>query len=174
MTKILITGGSGLLGKAISRILLDKKHEVAWLSRDGGAYGNIKKYRWDLKTKFIDPAAFSYTGHIIHLAGAGIMDAYWSGKYKKEIIDSRAKSADLLFDTMVKTGTSIKSFIGASAVGYYGTELPEVQARETDVSGDDFLARVCVAWEKVYEAFQQENIRTVIFRMGVIVSSRPS
>jgi len=171
MAKILITGGSGLLGKAISGILLDKNHEVAWLSRDGGQYGSIKKYRWDIKTKFIDPAAFSGTGHIIHLAGAGIMDARWSRKYKKEIINSRVKSAELLFNTMVKTGTSLKSFIGTSAVGFYSTELPEVKAMETDVSGNDFLARVCVAWEEAYGAFQQKNIRTLIFRTGVILSA---
>lgn len=170
MSKILITGGTGLLGKTISEILLKNGHTVVWLSREAGNYKSITKFKWDLLTNYIDEKAFEGVDSIIHLAGAPIADKRWTNAYKKEIIDSRIKSSELLFSYISKNNYPIKTFIGGSAMGYYGSALSEKLFTEADAAGSDFLAETCVLWEKSYDPFIQKGIRTVIIRTGVVLS----
>jgi uncharacterized protein (TIGR01777 family) len=170
MAKVLISGGSGLLGKAISEILLKNNDEVVWLSREEGQYNSIKKYKWDVEAKFIDERAFENVEHIIHLAGAGIADKKWSEDYKKEIINSRINSSALIYEYIKKLNIPIKSFVGASAVGFYGARSGEELINETEKPINDFLSNTCVAWEHSYNPFKELGIRTPIIRIGVILS----
>ena len=170
MAKVLISGGSGLLGKAISEILLKNNDEVVWLSREEGQYNSIKKYKWDVEAKFIDERAFENVEHIIHLAGAGIADKKWSESYKNEIINSRIKSSALIYDYIKKLNIPIKTFVGASAVGFYGARSGEVLINENEKPFNDFLSRTCVAWEDSYKPIRELRIRTPIIRIGVILS----
>lgn len=170
MSKILITGGTGLLGRTISQILLQNSHHVVWLSRDTGNYKGIQKFKWDLSTNFIDEKAFEGVDGIIHLAGASIADKRWTDAYKKEIIDSRIKSSELLFNYISKNNYPVKTFIGGSAMGYYGSEISQKVFKESDAPGSDFLAKTCILWEKSYEPFISKEIRTVIIRTGVVLS----
>src|SRR4051812_43286202 len=102
MAKILITGGSGLVGRAISELLLNKHHQPVWLGREEGTVNGIKKFRWDVSKRYIDEKAFEGVDAVIHLAGAGIMDKRWTEAYKKEVIDSRVKTSELLFSFITK------------------------------------------------------------------------
>lgn len=176
MTKVLITGGSGLLGNAISNILLKNNYEVVWLSREAGTKTmpnaqTIKKYKWDVEKQFIDEAAFENVEHIIHLAGAGIADKKWTDAYKNEIINSRIKSSELLFNYIIKLNVPIKTFVGASAVGYYGAIQSEKLITEEERPYTDFLAQACIAWENSYTPIIDKGIRTPIIRIGVILST---
>jgi uncharacterized protein (TIGR01777 family) len=170
MSKILITGGSGLLGKAISEILLKNNEEVVWLSRKEGFYKGIKKYKWDIDAKFIDERAFENVEHIIHLAGAGIADKKWSLAYKTEIINSRVKSSALVYDYVKKLNLPLKTLVGASGVGFYGARCSQDVITELEGPFNDFLATTCVSWENSYKPFNELGIRTPIIRTGVVLS----
>lgn len=170
MSKILITGGTGLLGKTISEILLKNDQKVVWLSREAGNYNGITKFKWDINKNYIDEKAFEGVESIIHLAGAPIANKRWTDSYKNEIIKSRVKSSELLFDHISKNNYPVKTFIGGSAMGYYGSGISEKIFTEDDAAGSDFLAETCSLWEKSYEPFIKKGIRTVIIRTGVVLS----
>ena len=172
MSKILITGGSGLVGRAISKLLLNMNKQPVWLSREEGMLDGIKKYRWNLEKNYIDENAFEDIEGIIHLAGAGIVDHKWTTKYKKEILDSRVKSSELLFSYVSKKKYPINYIIGGSAIGYYGSSKSDNVFTEEDAPGNDFMADTCVKWEKSYESFNSFGIRTVIIRTGIVLSSQ--
>jgi len=172
MAKILITGGSGLVGSVISSKLLQNNHQPVWLSREGGDFKGIKKFKWDIDKNYIDEKAFEGIDGIIHLAGAGIADKRWTTEYKKQIIDSRVKSSELLFETISKNKFPVKTFVGGSAIGYYGAIQSQKTYTENDKAGNDFLAETCVLWEKSYEPFIKAGIRTTIIRTGIVLSNK--
>ena len=89
MKKVLITGGSGLIGKRLSFLLASRGYEVRILSRSNSLKNNYKTFLWNVTEQYINDSAFEGLNHIIHLAGAGIADKRWSEKRKKEIINSR-------------------------------------------------------------------------------------
>ena len=119
MTKVLITGGTGMIGKPLTSFLLEAGYEVVHLSRTPGTNDLVKTFEWDLKNGSIDSAAVKGVDAIVHLAGAGIADAPWTDERKKEIIDSRVKSAALLLNACKKEGVRLKKFVSASAIGWY-------------------------------------------------------
>lgn len=169
MAKILITGGSGLLGRAISELLVKHGHEPRWLSREPGQWKGIRKFQWDVAKGYIDEAALEDADAVVHLAGAGIMDRRWSAAYKQEIIDSRIKSSALLYEAISGSTCDIKTLVGGSAVGYYGTAPGRRSCTEADPPGEDFLAETCLAWEKSYQPFMTSGLRTVIIRTGIVL-----
>ena len=169
MAKILITGGSGFVGRAISEAALKQGHQPIWLGREAGEWKGIKKYKWDIDTSYLDERALEGVDHIIHLAGAGIADKRWTERYKQEIIDSRIKSSALLFDYLSKGKHGVKSLAGASAIGYYGARQSKHLFNEEDFPGTDFLAKTCLLWEKSYFPFGSAGIRTVTVRTGLVL-----
>jgi uncharacterized protein len=171
MAKILITGGSGLLGKAISDLLIRSNHLPVWLSRSGDESGPVKKYKWDLEKQYIDEKAFENTEYVIHLAGAGIAEKRWTRTYKDEILASRVKSSALLHACITKNGYGIKTLVGGSAIGYYGARQSDTIIHEHEHAGSDFLAQTCALWEKSYQPFARIGIRTPVIRTGVVLSN---
>lgn len=169
MAKILISGGSGLVGKKLTASLLNQKHEVVWLSRTEDLKSKVKKYKIDLNTNYINSAAFENVTHIVHLAGSGIADHRWTKNYKKEIIDSRVKSADLIYNCIIKNNFPIKQLVGASAIGYYGGRQSKNLFTENSEPYTDFLSQSCIEWENSYKPFINSNISTSIVRIGVIL-----
>jgi NAD dependent epimerase/dehydratase family enzyme len=117
MKTVLITGVTGLIGKHLSGILRKKRYNIAILSRSSGNENNIKTYKWNPATGEIDPEAIYSSDYIIHLAGAGIGDKRWTDKRKQEIIDSRVKSGELLYEILKKAGKRPAAFISASGIG---------------------------------------------------------
>ena len=170
MEKVLITGGSGLIGRRLSFLLKSRGYEVRILSRSNNPKNNYKTFVWNVSEQYINDSAFEGLNHIIHLAGAGIADKRWSEKRKKEIIASRVTSTNLLYNTVKRLKTPLNSFISASATGYYGAVTSETIFEEKDKPAKDFLGKVCSLWEDSIFQFNEIKIRTVALRTGIVLS----
>ncbi|NDK55212.1 TIGR01777 family oxidoreductase [Pontibacter fetidus] len=169
--KILITGGSGLVGTRLSEMLIDQGYEVAHLSRQPSKFSKYKTFRWDIKEGYIDENAITYADYIIHLAGAGVADEKWTEERKQEILKSRVDSANLLYSCLQKSDHHVKGFISASAIGIYGNSGDNVVSEES-ILADDFLAEVCKAWEASSWQINTLGLRTVILRLGIVLSDK--
>lgn len=169
MAQVLISGASGLIGKKLTALLLEKGHTVKHLGRKENLNSKTPCYRWDLDKREIDECAFENIDTVVHLAGAGIADEKWTAARKKEIIDSRVISSKLLASEINKRGNQIKTFVGASAVGFYGAITNEKVYTETDAACDDFMGDTCKQWEASYNDINK-NTRLNIIRIGVVLS----
>ena len=171
MKTVLITGGSGMIGRRLTELLIKKGYDVIWLSRERHIKGDIPRYKWDLLTGKIDKEALEEADVIVHLAGVGIADGKWTEARKRMIVGSRVRSAQLLLENLQQMDTKVDAFISASAVGYYGPETTDKVFTEDDEPADDFLGKVCHKWEKQAELFTTElGIRSVSIRTGVVLS----
>lgn len=171
MANVLITGASGLIGKPLSELLSAAGHTVVHVGRRENLSGKYKCYQWNLDDDYIDPRAFENIDTIIHLAGAGIADKRWTNTRKTEIIKSRVSSGKLLMEYMNANPGKIKTFIGASAIGYYGTITNSTIYTEDMPSHNDFLGSVCKQWEETYNSINETQTRKVIIRIGVVLSN---
>ncbi|CAM1369989.1 TIGR01777 family oxidoreductase [Tenacibaculum xiamenense] len=167
MSKILISGGTGLVGMQLQNLLKSKGHEVSILTRNPK---KANEFSWNIKEGIIDENAFANITHIIHLAGAGIADKRWSGKRKQEIIDSRVASANLLFNYVKKLNIKLEGFISASGIGFYGAHTFDTIFKEDDAPYNDFISKVCIDWENAAKQFETLNIPVTILRTGVVLS----
>src|SRR5215831_8172856 len=105
MATVLIAGGTGLIGKAVTKELLNRNYNVIILTRSPGKYSNTSKLiyaGWDIEKQTVDKDAVIKADHIIQLAGAGVADIRWKKKRKKEIVESRTKSSELIIKTLGK------------------------------------------------------------------------
>jgi hypothetical protein len=169
--KVLITGGSGLVGSSLSDKLAERGYEVAHLSRHRSEGSKFPVFIWDLAKSFIEEEAFENVDHIIHLAGAGVTDKRWSEQRKKELKTSRIDSADLILHYLKKKNKKLKAFVSASAIGIYGFDTGAIVQTEDRVQlGDDFLATLTKAWELAADRFEQCASRVVKFRIGPVLS----
>lgn len=169
MKRILITGGTGGIGTPLTKMLLAKGYEVVMLSRKAGVKNGIKLYAWNPSIGTIDLEAFNGVNHVIHLAGAGIADHRWTEAYKKEMYDSRIQSTKLLVDTIIRNRLVLDSFVSTSAIGIYGNDVKGV-AEENYPAGDSFLANLCKDWEAEALKATSTGLRTVVIRVGVVLS----
>lgn len=152
MAIVLITGGSGLIGQALTRALRADDHEVRWLTRrPEGPF----QFRWDPMRGQVDPAALDNVEHIVHLAGAGIADKRWSKARIEELIHSRAGSARLLLRFAQQKGIPLKSFVSAAGIGYYGAVTGDHLFTEKDPPGTDTIARISMEWERAAEEWNR-------------------
>ncbi|MES2286070.1 MAG: TIGR01777 family oxidoreductase [Bacteroidota bacterium] len=172
MLNILISGGTGLVGKHLSKKLKEKGYSVAVLSRTSKKNMNIPTYSWDIEKKQIDKEALETADCIIHLAGASIAEKRWTAKRKQLIIDSRVKSGQLIFDKVKESKNKLKVFISASAIGYYGAITSDKIFTEADSPANDFLGETCKQWERSADRFEELGIRTVKIRTGVVLSKQ--
>ncbi len=168
--KVLITGGTGLIGTQLTALLVAKGVEVAYLSRKEDLSNSVKQYKWDVVKGVIDERAFEKVDAIIHLAGSGIAEKKWTSDRKKDILESRVHSSTLLYKYISKLETKPKVFIGGSAVGYYGAINSEHIYLETDKAANDFLGTTCQHWEATYKNIQALGIRTAVIRTGIVLS----
>ncbi|WP_113651880.1 TIGR01777 family oxidoreductase [Pedobacter namyangjuensis] len=166
---ILITGATGLVGRTLVPALQKQGHNIAVLSRKQTEIKDVRVFLWDVYKEKIDKKAFEGIDTIIHLAGEGIADKKWTVERKKQLIDSRVRSADLLYKAVKETNAPVKSFISASAVGFYGDRNEEILT-ENSLPGNDFLAECCIKWEKAAEEGAKLGIRVVKIRIGLILS----
>lgn len=166
-SSVLITGGSGLIGKYLTSALLAEGYKVSHLSRKAGQFGKVRVYRWDPDKKILDPLVFEGVNYIIHLAGANIGEKRWTRKRKEEIINSRVNSTNFLHDIIADNGIQLRGFISASATGYYGSVPSDKIFYENDPPGTDFLGTTCRLWEESADLFQKDGIRTVKIRTAV-------
>ena len=167
MAKILVTGGTGLVGRRLTALLTEKNHEVRILSRNPK---NENEFKWDYSKGFVDDKAIENIDYIIHLAGAGIADKRWTKERKEVIVNSRVATANLIFDKIKVQNIPLKGFISASGSNYYGAQTTAKVFKESDAVGSDFLGRVCRKWEAAANQFKELNIPVTILRTGVVLS----
>ncbi|PKP30061.1 MAG: TIGR01777 family protein [Bacteroidetes bacterium HGW-Bacteroidetes-16] len=172
MKNILITGGSGLVGKHLTAMLTQRGYHVAWLSRNPEKVSSIKTFFWDVRAEKLDQEAIEFADAIVHLAGAGIADKPWSAKRKQEIVDSRVKSTELIISQLKRSGKLPEVVIAASAIGYYGTTTSSHVFTETDPPGTDFLATTTQLWEEATNKFRDMGIKTIQYRLGMVLDAK--
>ncbi|MFP8489347.1 TIGR01777 family oxidoreductase [Gracilimonas sp. Q87] len=166
---ILITGGTGFVGNELRRMLLKEGHNLVIVTRSPKKYEdenaqNQKFVSWedDLVVEIEKMDA------VINLAGESIFGQRWTEEVKKRIMDSRIRSTERLVEAMEKAGNRPEVFVSASASGYYGDRGDEVLT-ESESPSDDFLARVCVQWEKASHKAEEIGVRVVNPRIGIVL-----
>lgn len=173
-SSVLITGGSGLIGRYLTSVLLEGGYRVSHLSRKTNQFGKVRVFRWDPEKGILDPLVFEGVDYIVNLAGANIGEKRWTGVRKREIESSRIDSAKLLFRVIKENKIPIKGFISASAVGYYGSITSDRIFTENDQPADDFLGTVCRKWEEAADHFYGIGVRVVKIRTGVVMEKSDS
>lgn len=169
--KILITGASGLVGTRLTEMLLENGHQVSHVGRSKKA-GRVPSFVWDVDKHEIEPEALAGVDTIIHLAGAGVAEKRWNENRKKEILESRTKSSALLYNLLKKGNHSVKSFVSASAIGYYGFCLDERISTEESKPGTDYLAQVTKQWEESVDQISELGLRVTKLRIGIVLSNK--
>jgi uncharacterized protein len=171
--KVLITGGTGLIGTRLAEMLIDSGYEVALLSREPAKSSHFRSFRWDPQAGTIDEAAIPYADYIVSLAGASVADGKWTDERKREIMTSRLGGLALLARELAKPGHHVQAVISASAVGIYGDAGEQVVTETTPPAPptNDFLADVSNQWELAAAPIAALGIRTVIPRIGVVLST---
>jgi uncharacterized protein len=174
MPNIILTGGTGLVGTLLAEKLAIKNYHVTILTRSKTKIvprKNIQYSYWNVDEGFVDDPVINAADAIIHLAGAGVMDKPWSAAYKQEIEDSRVKSMNLLVNSLKNNINNCSVIITASAIGWYGKDGIAGKAfTEKDAADTEYLGRVCKKWEAAAFAAEQNNIRVVALRMGIVLS----
>lgn len=170
--KILITGATGLIGKEMSKLLLQKGVIVHYLSTSKKkleSQPNFHGFYWNPDQGIIDENAFVGVDAIIHLAGATISKK-WTQKYKQEIIESRMLSSNLLFKSLKANPHFVKQIVSASAIGIYPDSLTKVYQEDEPNVDDSFLGNVVVKWEESVDKFKLLNIKVSKIRIGLVLS----
>lgn len=172
MATICITGGTGLIGTALTHYLSAKGHAIIILSRSPAKLsGNGIRYaEWNPETGTIDRESIAASDFIIHLAGAGVADKRWTKKRKTEIVNSRVQGAELLVKALKEIPNNVKTIISTSAIGWYGPDKDKPFV-ETDPSYNDYLAETCIQWEKAIEPVAATGKRLVKLRTGIVLSN---
>ena len=171
--KVLITGGTGLIGTRLAEMLIDGGYEVALLSREPAKSSHFRSFRWDPRAGTIDEAAVPYADYVVNLAGASVSDGKWTDERKRDIMTSRIGGLTLLHRELAKAGHHVQAVISASAIGLYGDAGDRLMDEETPsaVPTHDFLADVSHQWELAAAPIAALGIRTVIPRIGIVLST---
>tara|TARA_R110000868_G_scaffold36900_4_gene130503 strand:+ start:8098 stop:9009 length:912 start_codon:yes stop_codon:yes gene_type:complete len=167
---VLITGGTGFIGRHMTDLLIDRGFTVSILSRGKKEnVANIFYYTWDVANQKIEEEAVLNADYIIHLAGENIAGKRWTKKRKEEIIDSRDKSIQLIYSVLKKNKKIPEAFISASAVGIYGAINGRAICTENMTVANDFLGVTCKKWEAAADRIGNLGIRTVKIRTGLVL-----
>ena len=169
--KILITGASGLIGRALAHSLAKSSIPFNILSTKKNQVGSDKRhvFHWNPSKNKIDERAFEGVDTIVHLAGEPIFGKAWTAEQKKKIIDSRVQGANLLLETCKKQNFKLNHFISASGIGYYGN-AGDVWLNEASPSDHSFTSEVCQLWEKAASRFSEIDTKVSVIRIGIVLS----
>lgn len=175
MPTVLITGGTGLVGTALTKALLQKGYRVIILTRNSSRKQpdqGISYANWNVEKQEIDVSALQQADHIVHLAGAGVVEKNWTEKYKNEIVASRTESSRLIIDALKNNSNSVKSVVSVSAIGWYGPDKEPVTAfSESDPADGHFIGETCRLWEESIEPVVALGKRLVKLRTGIVLSN---
>jgi uncharacterized protein len=165
--KVLITGASGLVGKALQRSFSEKGYEMLLASRsDHKAATDIK---WTVDQGFSEPERLEGLDAVVHLAGESVSGLRWTDEKKKAIKDSRVLGTRSVVDAISRLKARPKVFVAASAIGFYG-ERGDEEVSESSTAGHGFLADVAKEWEGEARRAEDAGIRTVLLRTGIVLS----
>lgn len=167
--KILIAGGSGLIGSHLSRMLKKQGYDVAHLSRKAQSDLPYKIYIWNPESGQIDPDALREVYAVVNLAGTNVAGGLWTKSFKRKIYDSRIKSTALLTKAIENSDTKPVHFIQGAAVGYYPSD-DELKTEDSN-PGAQFLSEVCKAWEAESLKAQALGCKVSIIRTGIVLAN---
>jgi len=171
--RVLITGATGLVGKAIVKELHSNGVAVNYLTTSKSkivAKDNYQGFYWNPSANEIDLKCFEKVTAIINLAGASISKR-WTTSYKATVLDSRIDSLRTLSSGIKKSGTEdITSFVSASAIGIYPNSLSSFYTEEEQLVDDSFLGDVVKAWEQEVDTFTNFNFTVAKIRIGLVLS----
>lgn len=176
METVLIAGGTGLVGRRLTEMLLEQGYKVILLSRSvqrNPGHPSLQHALWDPAKGFVDLNAIAAADHIVNLAGAGVADKRWSVERKKEIRDSRVWAGETLVKALRETPNKVQSVINASAQGWYGPDPASHPDgfREEDKPYKDYQASTCVDWEKSIDSILELGKRLVKIRIGIVLAN---
>lgn len=178
MATVLISGGTGLIGSALTKQLLTKGYDVIILTRQKNKRSDtphLSYAHWDIQQQTIEEKAIQKADHIIHLAGANVAGKSWTKNRKKEIEESRTQSGALIVKAVNEIPNNVQTVISASAIGWYGPD-PQIPNPnpfiETDASANDFLGNTCQQWEHSIVPVMDAGKRLVILRTGIVLSTK--
>jgi hypothetical protein len=174
--RVIVTGATGLLGKALCARLAEKGYSVVVFSRSTqrarrSVPGATDYVVWDPMRHGAWAEVLNGAYGVIHLAGASIFGKRWSDDYKTALRESRVVSTRVLFSSLIAAQRKPAVFLSGSAVGYYGFR-DDTPLDEQASAGSDFLAQMCVAWEQEAREAAEIGIRTVLLRTGVVLDAR--
>ncbi len=169
--RVVITGGSGLIGRALARNL--SEHEVVLLTRDPDRVKSlppgVRAARWDGRTGDGWASLLSGETAIVHLAGESVAEGRWTAAKKRRIRDSRVVSGQAVMDALRKAPVKPRVLVQASAVGYYGGHGDEAVPESTP-PGRDFLSSVCEEWEASTAEAESLGVRRAVARTGIVLA----
>jgi len=170
--RILITGATGLVGQELCRQLLNEGIAINYLTTSPEKVEDKQNYKgfvWDAETGQIDTACLEGVTSIVHLAGASIAER-WTDSYKKVILESRTKTAELLFKTLQTTPNQVEQFVSASAIGAYPSSKSKIYTENFEEYNPGFLGTIVEAWEKAADRFKELNLKVAKVRVGVVLA----
>ena len=168
--KFLITGGTGLIGKSIVQLLIEKNHHINVLSRKRGEdTKKVRYYQWSPKNQTIDFTCIDDVDVIINLAGENIF-GLWTKSKKKKILESRVKSLQLLKKLIKNRPNNVKQIISASAIGIFPNSQEIIFDENSTQKGNTFLANVVKEWEREIESLKAFKINVTTVRIGMVFS----
>lgn len=173
--RVIITGGTGLIGRALVDDLSPEDHEIFVLSRSPERYAGtmpvgVELVAWDARSAEGWGALADGADAIVNLAAASLADGRWTDERKRRILESRTQGAAAVLDAVERAETKPRVVIQSSAIGYYGP-TGDREVTEEDGPGDDFAARVCVAWEQAAAPIADAGSRLAIIRTGVVLDA---
>lgn len=167
METVLIAGGSGLIGRELTKFLNNSGYSVKILTRKPTDKKN-NQFQWNIDDNYLDSDALIDVVSIINLAGSPIIGSRWTAAKKNELRNSRILTTRFLVEQVKNTENKVQTFIQASAMGYFGDNGDEILVDESP-AGNDFMAKLCKDWE--HEAMQlPKSIETSILRIGLYLS----
>jgi len=173
MMRVVITGGTGLIGSALARDRGEAGHEVIILTRDPARTGSlppgVRAVQWDGRTAAGWSSLLDRDTAVVHLAGESIAAGRWSEARKRRIRESRVESGRVVLAAIRQAPEKPRVLLQGSAVGYYGRSGDEV-VTESHLPGDDFLASVCVDWESATAEAESLGVRRAVLRTGIVLS----
>ncbi|MDN3297325.1 TIGR01777 family oxidoreductase [Streptomyces ficellus] len=167
ISRIAVTGSTGLIGTALVRSLRADGHEVVRLVRRPARAGD--EVEWDPKRQYVDVAGLVGCDAVVHLAGAGVGERRWTEAYKREIRESRVLGTAAIAEAVASLDVPPKVLVCGTAIGYYG-DTGSRAVDETAPAGEGFLPSVCVDWEEAAGAAEEAGVRVVYARTGLVVA----
>ncbi len=171
MQKVLIAGGTGLIGSNLIEKLKQKKYEIVLLTTQQSKANNTDIFYWQPYNNILPKEALSNVSVCINLCGAGIFEQDFTEKRKQELYDSRIISAKVLFNSFKQNSIALKSYIGASAIGYYENITTEILTEESE-QGNWFLSQLVADWEIAHESFNPISSNVALIRIGIVLSEK--
>ncbi|MGK0253047.1 MAG: hypothetical protein ACI9OE_000505 [Mariniflexile sp.] len=172
--RVLITGATGLIGQEIVKRCHEKGIEVNYLTTSKSKINQLNKtqgFYWNPKQQHIDVNCLKDVDAIIHLAGATVSKR-WTPSYKKEILESRKDTTQLLVNTLIGETHKVKHIVSASAIGIYPDSLINYYDETSEIYAESFLGDVVKSWENEIDAFSTMNITVSKIRIGLVLSNK--